>query len=190
MNYTYFENNAGFSWKARFGYKTTPKGYYITTPEYLPQTSYIYTSEGKELYYILDTTNTQFKLPRVGLAYSYFYGAGDSDPLSSPATLGTTLPMANTDLSNLSPAATGVISSGAIPDYSAGLTFGANNNYTCPSDGYILCSGYQTYLNGESIHPQSGPVLLSFPVHKGDIVRVITFANGYTGHFYPYKGAI
>ena len=197
LNYTSFINSSHNLWNARFVYKTTPKGYYITTPEFIQVISNFYTVGGKELYYLLDTTNTQFKLPRVGLVYSYFYGAGESDPLSSPATLGTTLPMANTDLSNISPAAASVMSSGCVPDYSAGVLLTSytsiNNRFTAPCAGYILYykAGTATaYINNTNITGSGW--LYHLPVDKGDTFYSSTFptTSDFINKFYPYRGAI
>jgi len=201
LNYTSFINSSGNLWNARFVYTVSPKGYYITTPEFSQVVTNLYTLEGKELYYILDKTNTQFKLPRVGLVYSYFYGAGESDPLSSPATLADTLPMANTDLSNISDAGRGVVTLGVSPDYTAGVTVygytSASNAFEAPCAGVIMANAQQPHFipkgTTTDVFLYSSSVISTYIIGKGDKFWANTFYhNNYSGNnkFYPFKGAL
>ena len=63
--YDEYNNNASVSESnGMFSYMRTPKGYCITTAANASLVNDMYESQGIAWYYILDTVNTQFKLPR------------------------------------------------------------------------------------------------------------------------------
>lgn len=63
--YDEYNNNASVSESnGLFNYMRTPKGYCITTAANASLVDDMYESQGIAWYYILDTVNTQFKLPR------------------------------------------------------------------------------------------------------------------------------
>lgn len=65
-NYWTFKTCAftAYTYEIDIQYKTTPKGYKITTPTYISYVENLYRTTKAAWYYVLDTTNTRFKLPR------------------------------------------------------------------------------------------------------------------------------
>ena len=100
------DGNTVWSGVNNISYKTTPKGYKITDVAQEEMVEDIYDADGTSWYYILDTANTRFKLPRrVTQMYLYFY-AGTFNDSAVEQTAGLNAELfsgkADTDLNNVS----------------------------------------------------------------------------------------
>lgn len=88
-----------------------------------------------------------------------------------------------------------------MPDYSAGVSFANNTDFTAPADGIVLITGWSLYnqhsyyyLNGITvgqIPTSQGNLHATFTmlVSKGDIFKMMVTGGIYYSNFYPLKGA-
>lgn len=146
--------------------------------------------------------------PKATQMYLYFFvGSFTQTALENTAGLNASLfnGKADVDLtnavSNASVTAKATIVGWGTPDYSSGVAFSNNTDYTAPSDGFVIASGWtntstNSYFNLNGTRMASFvantsawlPAMVYCPVHKGDIIRINFTQGTYTMNFYPLKG--
>lgn len=201
------DGNTVWSGVNNISYKTTPKGYKITDVAQEEMVEDIYDADGTSWYYILDTANTRFKLPRRATQmYLYFY-AGTFNDSAVEQTAGLNAELfsgkADTDLNNITAAGKETSVSWVMPDYSAGIAVN-NATYTAPSKGWVYVGiqggNISVSVNGTGQQfakpslPNSYNATLTLPymVDANDEITITGYSTGLNTPlitFYPIKGA-
>lgn len=151
--------------------------------------------------------STTVQAPATEMQLYFYVGEFTQTAIENTAGLNTELfnGKADVDLTNAvanasATAKTAIIGWG-MPDYTSGVAFSNNTNYTAPSDGFVIASGWTStstnsdfYLNGTRMATfvaSTGawlPALVYCPVHKGDVIKINFTQGTYTRNFYPLKG--
>ena len=201
------DGNTVWSGVNNISYKTTPKGYKITDVAQEEMVEDIYDADGTSWYYILDTANTRFKLPRrVTQMYLYFY-AGTFNDSAVEQTAGLNAELfsgkADTDLNNVTAAGKKSVVDWVMPDYSAGIAVN-NATYTAPSKGwvYVGIQGWdvsvsvngteQQSAKSSQINSYNATLTLPYMVDANDEITIAGYSTGLNTPFitfYPIKGA-
>lgn len=151
--------------------------------------------------------STTVQVPATEMQLYFYVGEFSQTAIENTAGLNAELfnEKADIDLSNAvtnasTSAKTAIIDWG-MPDYTSGVAFSNNTDYTAPKDGFIIASGYSStsassklYLNntqiGTFVYNTSAflPAIINMPINKGDIIKInFTGALSYA-NFYPLKG--
>lgn len=151
--------------------------------------------------------STTVQAPATEMQLYFYVGEFSQTAIENTAGLNAELfnGKADIDLSNAvtnasASAKTAIIDWG-MPDYSSGVGFSNNTDYTAPSDGFVIASGYtststNSYFNLNGTRMATFvvntaawlPAMVYCPVHKGDIIKINFTQGTYTMNFYPLKG--
>ena len=166
----------------------------------------LYEATGVAWYYVLDTENKRFKLPREDKdgEYLYFY-VGNFEQSAIEQTAGITSEQLNQkvdlDLGNLTLEAKSAIVAMGMPDYSAGVYISnatIKAGFTAPSPGYLVSTaGWATLtINGNSLpngaftfsNDSSSLQQIFIPLDSGDVLVGTGAYKTDSSRFFPVKG--